>query len=418
MASKLHIGTGMKRLLLAWLCLPAAVSAQPGSPFVPLLDDPAILYYSEPHDPVALLSSRLSKGEATLEFKSPWGYLESVLRELKVPVSSQTLVFSKTSLQVARISPDHPRALYFSDDVYVGMVRGGLLEFTAVDPEKGAVFYVLDNKPSPRPLLQRRNEDCLKCHFTVNTMRVPGFLTRSVYADSAGEPLMASGSYLTDQNSPLAERWGGWYVTGSHGDARHMGNEIAKGRTTTVDREHGANVTDLKGRVNVAQYPSPSSDIVALMVLNHQVRMHNLITLLGYQARLNRPELPATIQAAVRYLLFADEPQLRSPVAGTAPFRAEFEARGPSDSKGRSLRQMDLNHRLFRYPCSFLIYSEGFEALPANAKDPLYKRLFEVLSGKDSSETFRALTSADRRAILEILVATKASLPGYFRDAL
>jgi len=325
----------------AVLCLlPAlAVFAQSPPLFIPRLDAPEILYYGQPHDQVSDLAHRLESGDAHLEFNAPWGYLQSVLRELRVPVSSQTLVFSKTSMQVSHISPDHPRALYFADDVYVGMVRGGLLELTAIDPQKGAVFYTLDNnKPSPQPRLLRRNEECLKCHFTVNTIGVPGFLTRSVFADSAGEPILEASSYLTDHRSPLSERWGGWYVTGTHGGARHLGNGVAKGHANKIDTEHGANVTDLKGRLNTALYPVPSSDLAALMVLNHQVRMHNLITQLGYEARLNRPELPAAIENTLRYLLFADEAQLSDRAAGTAPFRAEFEARGPVDSKGRSLR--------------------------------------------------------------------------------
>ena len=402
------------------LLLASVASAQAPPSFIPRLDDSRIGYYTgESHDMVSDLARRLERGDAHLGFSAPWGYLESVLRELKVPISSQTLVFSKTSMQVARISPEHPRALYFTDDVYVGMVRGGLLELTAIDPQKGAVFYTIENnKEAAQPRLLRRNEECLKCHFTVNTMSVPGFLARSVFADSSGEPILEAGSYLTDHRSPLSERWGGWYVTGTQGEARHMGNGSAKGRAYKIDSEHGANVTDLKGRVNMALYPVPSSDLVALMVLNHQVRMHNLITQLGYEARLNRPELAATIESTVRYLLFADEAQLRDRTAGTAPFRAEFEARGPFDSKGRSLRQMDLERRLFRYPCSFLIYSEAFDALPDAAKNPLYKRLFEVLSGGDQSASYRALSAADRRAVLEILAETKPSLPGYFRAAL
>ena len=118
-----------------------------------------------------------------------------------MPVSSQTLVFSKTSLQVAHISPEHPRALYFGDDVYVGLVHGGLLEVTAVDPQRGAIFYVMEQKKAARPRFVRKNEECLKCHFSVNTMRVPGFLTRSVFADSSGNPIVEAGAYLTDHRS-------------------------------------------------------------------------------------------------------------------------------------------------------------------------------------------------------------------------
>ena len=374
----------MRLIAAVYFLLPALALAQSLPLFIPRLDDPRILYYKgESRDPMSDLERRLEAGQTQLEFGDKWGYLESVLRELRIPVSSQTLVFSKTSFQTARISPQHPRALYFGDDVYVGMVRGGLLELTAIDPQKGSVFYVLEQKRSAHPRLVRKNEECLKCHFAAATMSIPGFLLRSVYASSAGEPIPEAGSYRTDHRSPLSQRWGGWYVTGTLGSERHMGNGPARGLSNKIDTERGANVTDLKGRVNTALYPVPSSDLVALLVLDHQVQMHNLITRLGYEARLNLPELPAMIERTVRYMLFVDEAKLRDRATGTAPFRAEFESRGPTDSHGRSLRQMDLERRLFRYPCSFLIYSDSFDALPAEARDPLYKRLWEVLSGQD-----------------------------------
>ncbi len=250
----------MKTAVLLCALLPVVTFAQPPL-FVPQLEDPQIAYYTgEPHDQVRELQDRIASGETHLDFGDKWGYLESVLRELHVPVSSQTLVFSKTSLQVAHISPEHPRALYFGDDVYVGLVHGGLLEVTAVDPQRGAIFYVMEQKKAARPRFVRKNEECLKCHFSVNTMRVPGFLTRSVFADSSGNPIVEAGAYLTDHRSPLTERWGGWYVTGTLGSDRHMGNVFANG-SHKLDRERGANVTDLKGRVNTALYPAPSSDV-------------------------------------------------------------------------------------------------------------------------------------------------------------
>ncbi len=364
------------------------------------------------------LERRLNSGQAHLEFEEKTGYLESLLRELKIPLSSQTLVFSKTSLQMQRISPKHPRALYFGNDVYVGMVRGGPLELAAVDADKGAVFYLLDQRKTAQPRFVRKNEECLNCHFSMNTDSIPGFLTRSVFVDPTGSEGCGdrSGRIRLQESAPL--RWGGWYVTGTHGASRHLGNEIAKGSAHKIDVERGANVTDLKGRLDLSPYPVQSSDLVALMVLNHQVKMHNLITRLGCDARLDRPELPSTVERTLRYMLYADEPMLRDRAAGTSPFRAEFEAIGPRDAHGRSLRELDLERRLFRYPCSFLIYSDSFDALPGKAKELLYRRLWEVLSGQDQSPAYAALTTADRRAVLEILAATKPSLPAYFRVGL
>ncbi len=381
----------------------------------PSLDESAIAYSGPARDAVSLLRGRLERGETQLEWSDRFGYLESVLRELHVPVSSQTLVFSKTSLQIAKISPEHPRALYFNDEIYIGFVRGGLLELAAVDPVKGAVFYVMEQKKTPKPQLLRRDSDCLQCHFTLNTLQTPGFLTRSVYSTRGGEVIPEAGGFFTDQHSPLEQRWGGWFVTGTSGAQRHMGNEFAGGGKNRINMDHGSNVTDLKGRVNMAQYPVPDSDLTALMVLNHQIGMHNLITRMGYEARLGREELPRTIEASLRYMLFTNEAQLRDETKGTSSFRADFEALGPKDGQGRSLRQFDMKSRMFRYPCSFLIYSEAFDALPQAAKDPFLKRLWDILSGKDQSTTFSKLSADDRKAILGILVDTKKGLPDYFR---
>ena len=386
--------------------------------WVPSLRAPQIDYYSESHTgATARLQQRLERGETRLAYNDKWGYLESVLREFGIAVSSQALVFSKTSMQAARIGPDHPRALYFGDDVYVGLVRGGLLEIAEADPLKGAIFYTLEQKKTDHPRFLRRNEECLKCHFGVNTQSIPGFLTRSLFVDATGEPIPEAGAFLTDHRSPLIQRWGGWYVTGTHGAARHLGNGVAAGSNHRVDSERGANVTSLKGRLNLAFYPAAGSDIVALMVLDHQVRMHNLFVRLAYEATLDRPELAATVETAVRYMLYTDEAPLRDRTTGSGSFRADFEAEGPNDGQGRSLRQFDLETRLFRYPCSFLIYADSFENLPARAKDLVYRRLFDVLSGADQSAAFARVTAGQRRAVLEILMATKPTLPAYFRTA-
>ena len=422
--------------MVAALCiLPARPAAAQIDLFTASIDDDAIQYSSNDlENPVTLLQQRINRGEARLEFNDKHGYLESVLEQLKVPVSSQVLVFSKTSLQVSRISPQKPRAIYFNDDVYVGYVQHGLLEISVADARKGAVFYTLAQRRSDKPQFVRGMDQCLQCHLSVNTMKVPGFLVRSVFTDSAGEPITAAGSFLTDQHSPLSERWGGWYVTGTHGAQRHMGNVTAKGfrHPERLDKEAGANVTDLKGRVNTAPYLSPHSDVVALMVLEHQTRMHTLITRAAYEARLAMKQSTAgrsagessepvqridrMVDALLRYMVFADEAPLTEPLRGTSSFQADFEALGPKDSQGRSLRQMDMTRRMFRYPCSYLIYSEDFDAMPDMLKARLYKRLWDVLSGADQSPQFARFAAADRQAALEILLETKTGLPDYFRS--
>jgi hypothetical protein len=124
-----------------------------------------------------------------------------------------------------------------------------------------------------------------------------------------------------------------------------------------------------------------------------------------------RAQFEGPAEELVRYLLFTNEAPLDSPVKGTSGFAEEFAARGPRDSKGRSLRDFDLRTRIFKYPCSYLVYSEDFDALPGPAKAYVYRRLLEILSGRDQSPEFARLTAEDRTAILEILLATKPGLP-------
>lgn len=406
------------------------------------IDREPILYSSaDVHDPVAGLQQRLDAGQAKLAFDGPRGYLESLLEQLDVPPSSQVLVFSKTSFQQRLISPRAPRALYFNDDVYVGFVQhGDVLELSAMDPRQGAIFYTLAQEDDGRPRFVRDRGNCLTCHASSRTHDVPGHLVRSVYPSLSGLPHFGAGTFRTNHASPLNERWGGWYVTGTHGRQRHMGNVVSRDRQRpeNLDVESGANRTSLEGLVDTAPYLTPHSDIVALMVLEHQTEMHNLITHANFSARtalhqaagmnkiLERPEdylsesterrLDNAAEKVVRYLLFEDEAELNDPIQGTSGFAEEFAARGPFDHRGRSLRQFDLRRRLFKYPCSYLIYSAGFDALPAQVKERVYRRLWDVLTGDDVSEPFAHLSAADRQAILEILRETKDDLPQSWRD--
>jgi hypothetical protein len=387
--------------------------------FVPF-SDPPINYLSDKlNDPVAQLQKRIERGEVKLEYEPAHGYLKSILANLGIPVSSQTLVFSKTSFQYKKISPETPRALYFNDDVYIGWVRDGkALEFSSFDPSQGAIFYLLDQQKVERPALQRAELDCTQCHVAAGTRGVPGVLLRSIFATPTGTQAPQARSFTTGHESPLSERWGGWYVTGTHGGT-HMGNAVVedKEHPEQLDRAAGANVHDLSKRFDTSAYLSAKSDIVAHLVLAHQTQMHNLITLTNYQTRLAlhsgapREQYEKPAEQLLRYLLFVDEAPLEGPVKGDSAFAEEFAERGPRDTRGRSLRDFDLRTRTFRYPCSYLIYTEAFEALPGPAKDYLYRRLLEVLTGQERRPEFARLTAEDRRATLEILLATKQGLP-------
>ncbi len=404
--------------------------------------DPPISYRSEDlHDPVANLQRRLDQGAATLQYEPKHGYLLSVLSLLNIPIYSQTLVFSKTSFQYPKISPEHPRALYFNDDVYVGSVHDGkAIEIVSFDPMQGAIFYLLDEHQLPKPIFQRAELDCTQCHIAAGTRGIPGVLLRSVYPTTSGTLVPDKNSFITDQQSPFSQRWGGWYVTGLLPRGPNMGNAAVDGTTvapasaTTPSSE----LTPLRPRFNASTYLSPFSDVVAQLVLAHQTQMHNLITLTNYRTRIalythtyrtasaageadsglsayERRQFEQPAEQLLRYMLFSDEAPLDGndgqKIIATSVFAKEFEARGMRDAQGRSLRDFDLSRRMFRYPCSYLIYSESFDALPEPAKGYVYHRLLEILTGEDQSAPFSKLSGEDRRAILEILLATKSGLP-------
>jgi hypothetical protein len=381
-------------------------------------------------NPIDSLAQRIQTDKTVLNYDEAHGYLSSVLRELNVPVSSQTLVFSKSSFQLSQISPETPRAVYFNDDTYVGWVNHGqFIEIAHVDPKDGPAFYTLTQEYDPYPVIQPQTDECLICHDTFQTNTpVPRLLMLSVLPNPDGNALKAA-ALITNDKSPLRERWGGWYVTGTHGSQRHLGNTIVRARADDVDDmrkfigrldlNSGANITDLSKRFDTKEYLSPSSDIVALMVLGHQTHVHNMITSGVYEMhdavqKGLTDKMPQIIKDAgepiVKSMLFSEEAQLTEPVTGTSSFAADFTSRGPRDSKGRSLREFDLKHRLLRYPMSYLIYSKSFDAIPAELKEYVERRFREVLTGQDTSPEFSHLSADDRKAILDILHDTK---PGF-----
>ena len=427
------------RLLAAALCLTTAALAAQGvisleSSYILPIDDAAIRYREHgSRNAVGRLQERIAAGDARLAYDAKWGYLPALLSALDVHVTSQVLVFSKTSFQASRIFPHNPRAIYFSDAVSVGHVGGSeLLELAATDPEAGVVFYTLDQTQTDRPRITRQIE-CLQCHAIPRTLGVPGLVVRSVYPDRTGMPVFRAGSFFTDHRNPLEQRWGGWYVTGTHGSSRHMGNQLASDDSGTLDPNAGANITSLNGFFDPSLHLTPHSDLVALMVLEHQTRITNLITRVGWETRMalsdhanrgkvmnepvgewsdsTRRRIHEPAEVLLRSLLLVDESPLTSPVWGTSGFGEEYSARGPRDRQRRSLYQLDLTTRLYRYRCSPLIYSEQFAGLPREVRDFVYRRLNEVLTGADQSTDFAGITTGERRAVLEILRYTLPDLP-------
>jgi hypothetical protein len=351
-------------------------------------------------DAVVGLQQKIDSGAVKLTFDEDFGYLRSLLENLNIHESSQTLVFSKSSAQMSGISPERPRAIYFNDDVYVGWVQEGALELAAIDPKEGPFFYTLPQIEEAQPKFERHTSSCVGCHDSSDdpSRLIPRLLKLSVLADRTGLAIQAAALATTDR-SPFRERWGGWYVTGTHGRQRHMGNLTfpPPGRELTnlsdyvvnLDLDRGANVTDLTGYFDTKRYLTPHSDIVALMVLGHQTHVFNLMSAAIYRLRTIPEDDPAADMEAVvkqlgepivRAMLFSGEARLTDRVAGTTAFAAEFQKQGPRDRLGRSLRDLDLETRL---------------------------RFREVLSGEDTTTAFAHLSAADRDAIRSILADTK-----------
>ncbi len=347
------------------------------------------------------------------------GYLDSLLAALNIDPASQVLVFSKTSLKQRFITAENPRSLFFNDEVYVGYVPGSsTLEIGAMDPALGPVFFDFEQNPEAPERFEQQTSRCLRCHdsYSMTGGGVPRFMLSSVYAGPDGNLVSHELSEMTDTTTPLERRWGGWYVTGMHGSQRTLGNLVIRDTSVLRDPELAgvANVMTLDSIVALPNYLRPTSDIVALLVLEHQVEVQNRLTRLNYASRMQLAQgaldvaaLDTLTRPLLDSLFMAHEASLGAPVTGSSEFAANFQLKGLVDMQGRSLREFDLQTRTFRYPLSFLIYSDAIKGLPDSVRKFLFTRIKAVLESAPDAPEYPHLSADQRSTILAILRDTK-----------
>jgi len=394
-----------------------------------------------PSDPQAAIREALVSGELSRALGDDRAILHALLECCGVPEASQVLVFSKTSEQSRIITPRRPRAIYFSDNCYIGWVPGGMIEISDTDPISGTGFYVIQMRDPGDELQLTTHPNCLNCHAGSRVNHLPGLMVRSIYPDFEGFPIAAAGSFVTGHDSPIAERWGGWYVTGQHGQMRHMGNTIAvdQGNYATIDKDEHANLTSLSGLVDTDIYLKETSDIVALMVLEHQVEMHNLLTQGAMQVRRQYRRSAAIVQDEdtrfdpyssdtlmslvrhqaqdiVQHMLFSTEFPLASPLVGNAEFQEAFRMNRRESSDGMSLKDFDLETRIFRHRCSYMIYARAFELMHPLLKEQVYQELWDALSSDTPGPAYAHLGAQEKADIIAILRETREGLPAYWYD--
>jgi hypothetical protein len=373
-----------------------------------------------PQDRFTRLKAALESGEMPLERGSEKAFVLSLLKALGVPVTSQMLVFSTTSLQLSLISPSNPRAIYFNEDIYVGYVPRGRIEIVSLDPELGGIFYICDIPNETRSFRAERSERCMNCHASDETRYVPGLVVKSVIPGPGGGSLTAYRLGETGHGVPFDQRFGGWYVTGRHSITNHWGNltgRLAAGELTTISNPPGA-------RFSFEKYPGPASDILPQLLHEHQAGFVNRGVEAAYRARAalhasggtltsaQAAELDEQARIVTRYLLFSDEAPLPpSGVEGDEAYKMDFLRTRRATADGISLKDFDLKTRLFKYRCSYMIYSTVFSGLPTPMKDRIYRQLAAALSSTKPEKEYDYLPRTEKEAIRRILRATLTDFP-------
>lgn len=407
-------------------------------------ENPPINYSAtEPHDMAGALEKAQEQGKVKIDRKDDWSVIYGVLKQFHIPQESQVMVFSKTSKQNDRISPATPRVIYFGDNAYVGYSYGGLMEVSVIDPKLGPIFYLADpHVDKSEPIRFTRDQSCLSCHGGPFSPDVPGVLVRSVCPGPEGHPIMSQGSTVVDTTTPFEDRWGGWYVTGKHGKSVHKGNVTAEenGESVKLNPLPGQNITKLDKFFDTSPYPRKTSDIVALMVLEHQTSTQNILTKANHASiramhmqKSLQKELGETVtdeptgtarriidhcaEDVVDALLFKDEATLpEGGIEGDGVFQASFERNAPHTKEGRSLKDLQLLTRLFKYRCSYMIYGLTFQNLMPQLKTTVFQQLTAALNGQAKENRYDYLGEKERHHIQAILAETLPSAPAEWKQ--
>ena len=411
----------MKRRLITIVLSMVWASAAPAQPTYQDIDLPPHNYRQRAlNDRFTRLKTELEAGRVDLDQSSEKEFLVSLLKALEIPVTSQMLVFSTTSLQLSLISPRNPRAIYYNEDAYVGFIPGGRIEIVSLDPELGGIFHILDIPRDGRPVRADRSERCMNCHAGADTGYVPGLLVKSVVPGPTGGSLDAFRLEQSGHGIPFDQRFGGWYVTGKHGITNHWGNIMGRLSAGTLTK----NKLEPGKLFDFGRYPVATSDVLPQLLFEHQVGFVNRVVEAAYRARTHlhtdngtltpahAKELDEQANLLTRYLLFADEATLPSGgVEGDAAFKADFLRSRHATVNGTALRDFDLRTRLFKFRCSYMIYSPVFAVLPPAMKQRVYQRLAKALNDKRTDAEYAYLPLAEKQAIRGILKETLTDLP-------
>ena len=380
---------------------------------------------ASPQDPATLLHRKLEAKTQTLAADAdPKTFLRAYLDALQVPVSSQVLVFSKSSLQRTFVHGHNPRAMYFNEDTYVGWMPGGLIEVTGIDPVLGGVFYIFNvpDKKETVPVFERR-ESCMGCHAGGPTSFLPGLMVRSLFTGEDGRTFGEAGEHNGGHHTPFGTRWGGWFVTGAPTQMKHLANVF-----TTRGRD--AQSAGEMGKVMPAgTHLAPGSDVLAMMLHDHQCKAVNVCMEANYRLRTvlhkaggDKPVAERAIpsddmemareqaQKVAAFLLFTEEIALPAPVAGEAGFKKDFAGNRQPDKAGRSLKDFNLKTHLMQHRCSYMIYSAAFRGLPAAFQKMVFSELRSALTVEAKDSPGAHLPAEERKAVHQILSET---LPDY-----